>query len=407
MAGIQYHYKTTKYKANFLTVVCFILFVLYSLMLYLKHQYGIVALTYFIESELTTSTILSSTTRISALLGTLLCVIPAIVLLHTLHFPLRFKALAFLPSYILLGFLTGISPETVASHENEVHILSPVLLLLLCVVLIFLSQVYREDRGEHAPVTNYLGLNILISVVGMLLCMALTNTNRQLHVQLALAEAIHRNDYSVVDNLSKGETTTNNTITSIQVLNLSKKGVLGEKLFSLPHLTGSQNMLPDTNPASLLYHTPTLVYGHLKAVPVGKKWKTTDFLEKALKRRMLLAAEHSAIKDTLTVRILADYYLCALLLDRDLNRFSRDLPKYYNAGSTLPRHYREALAICKSQECGEIPERTLYSDMDSIYLRYKLLHDSLLNAPAIQRKECSKAYAGSYWNYYFFVNEKQ
>jgi hypothetical protein len=306
-----------------------------------------------------------------------------------------------------LGFLTGISPETVASHENEVHILSPVLLLLLCVVFIFLSQVYREDRGEHAPVTNYLGLNILISVVGMLLCMALTNTNSQLHVQLALAEAIHRNDYSVVDNLSKGETTTNNTITSIQVLNLSKKGVLGDKLFSIPHLTGSQNMLPDTNPASLLYHTPTLVYGHLKAVPVGKKWKTTDFLEKALKRRMLLAAEHSAIKDTLTVRILADYYLCALLLDRDLNRFNTELPKYYNTKNTLPRHYREALVLHKDQNANESSNPIMDELMDSTYSCYKSLKSSFFNNDALQRKECTMTYPGSYWNYFFYGIDKQ
>ena len=108
MARMKYHYKATQHKANFISVVCFLLFVTYSILLYIKHQYGIVAMTYFVESELLTSDFSPSATWISALLGTLLCVIPAIVLTCTLHFPLRMKALAFLPSYIILGFLTGI-----------------------------------------------------------------------------------------------------------------------------------------------------------------------------------------------------------------------------------------------------------------------------------------------------------
>ena len=89
---MKYHYKTTQYKASFLTVICFILFVSYSFLLYIKHQYGVVALSYIVESELLMSDITDSATWISAMLGTVLCSIPAIVLLSTLHFPLPMKA---------------------------------------------------------------------------------------------------------------------------------------------------------------------------------------------------------------------------------------------------------------------------------------------------------------------------
>ena len=128
---MKYHYKSTQYIANFLSLVCLVVFVCYSILLYLNHQSGILELTYYIESNLTSSSSSSTATWIAAILGTSLSVIPALILLLTLHFPLRLKALAFIPSYILLGFLTGISPKSVCSTENEVPFLAA--LVCLCI----------------------------------------------------------------------------------------------------------------------------------------------------------------------------------------------------------------------------------------------------------------------------------
>ena len=399
---MKYHYKATHYKANFLSMVCFILFIVYSFLIYQNHQYGIVALTYFIESDFAVSSLDHSTTRISAFLGTLLSVIPALALLRSLHFPLRFKGLAFLPSYIILGLITGISPTSVYSSEIEINIIPPILLLLFSSVLIFLTQVYHEDRGEHAPVPNYLGTNIFISCIGMLFCIMLTNADRQLHLQLAMADGIHRNDISLLKKMPSGETTSNNTITSIQVLNLSRHGHLADRLFSLPHLNGSASLLPDTMPSSLVYHTPTLVYGHLQAVPVGKFKSVTDFLRKALSRRLaILESDATTNADSLRARPLIDYYLCALLLDRNLEEFSNELPRHYDVNSTLPLHYQEALTICNSKNniANPLPSDTA---MDSLFASYCALRQRHPDNISIQRKECAWNYPNTYWNYYFF-----
>ena len=401
---MKYHYKSTQHKASFLTVVCLLLFVAYSFLLYLKYQYGIVALTHFVQSEQVTSSVSDSTTFISAMLGTLMSLIPAIILLRTFHFPLRLKGLAFLPSYVVLGFLTGISPESVGATEIEFPLLAFILLLIGSAVLVLLSQVYHENRGEHAPFANYLGTNLLISALGITLCIVLTNTDRQLHVQLAMARAIHKNDYSQVANLHNGETTTNNTITSMQVLHLSKKGTLADELFTLPYLRGSQNLLPDSSYATALYHTPTLVYGHLRAVPVGKCKDVKCFLQNALSRRISQAHDY---KDSLTVNILTDYYLCALLLDRDLQTFQEELPKYYSAEQSLPRHYREALSIQRALDTSSVAT-TFYQDaeMDSLYVAFSSIQSCNANNTTVQRKQCYWTYPGSYWNYYFFADNK-
>lgn len=400
---MKYHYKSTQHKANFLTMVCLLLFVAYSFLLYLKHQFGIVALTYFVQSEQATSSVSDSMTWISAMLGTFMSLIPAMILLRTFHFPLRMKALAFLPSYVVLGFLTGISPESVRANQNEFPLLTFILLLIGSAILIFLSQVYHEDRGEHAPFTNYLWANLLFTTLGIVLCVAQTNTDRQLHVQLALARGIHNNDYSIVAKLPKGETTTNNTITSMQVLHLSKKGTLADELFTLPYLQGSQSLLPDSSSSTALYHTPTLVYGHMRAVPSGKYKDVKCFLQNALARRMAQAQNY---KDSITVRVLADYYLCALLLDRDLQTFLAELPKHYNAEQPLPWHYREALAIQRSLNKTQPATFIQDTEMDSIYAAFSSMQGSNDNTTAVKRKHCYWTYSGSYWNYYSFVDNK-
>lgn len=401
MVRMKYHYKTTQHKATFISLVCFLLFVVYSILLYIKHQYGIVALTYFVESEPLTSDISPSSTWISALLGTLLCVMPAIILLCTLHFPLRMKALAFMPSYILLGFLTGISPSGVMSAINEVHLVAPLLMLLGSAILIIFSQAYHEDRGEHAPIFNYLSVNVFISCVCMISCMALTNTDRQLHVQLAMADALYRNDTLQLNRLTEGETTTNCNITSIQIMDLSRRELLPERLFSIRWLSGSQNMLPDTMPAALVFHTSSLVYDHLRADSVICTTSVTQFLEKLLKSKVSCHEDSVSITDTLGIKVLTDYYLCALLLDKELEQFSSALSVYYDGANELPHHYREAMAVVRSGSDAFTGVHVSDSTMDSRHADYMMIRQSYQDAPTLLRKECSKSYPHSYWNYYY------
>ena len=399
---MKYHYKSTQQKAIFLYIVCFVLYVLYSVHLYVKHQMGIVALSYFVASGVSASPSVSSSIWISALLGTLLCIIPALILSRLLFFPLRLKALAFLPSYIILGLITGISPEDITSTENSIPLVGSLLLLLLSALFIFLSQVYHEDRGEHAPIFNYLGPNLVISCIGMLFCMSLTNTDRQLHVQLDFANAIHKNDYSVVDKLPPGEKTTSQTITAIQVLSLSKRGQLADKLFSLPYLDGSNSLLPDTMPASVLYHTPTLVYGHLQAIPVGRNLKASVFLKKALARRMAVLSDTSAtLADSLRSQPLIDYYLCALLLDRELPRFSEEVFRFYDKDELLPKHYSEALSMYYTQN-PQVRRIVESLPTDSVFSKYTELQEQFKGNFPLQHKACVRSYPHTYWNYYFY-----
>lgn len=391
--------------ASMITVSCFMLFVAYSISLFIRHQSHIVALANFVANECTTDVVYDTVSAVwmAALLGTLLCAIPALFLLHSLHFPICMKGMAFLPSYVLLGLITGISPSSVDDVENHIPVLLAVLLLFVSIAAIFYSQVYHEDRGEHAPLFNYLGVNVLQACIGIIFCMSLTNTDRQLHLQQSLAQTVHRQDYKLANTISAGETTTNNTITSLRVLSLSRQGCMAEKLFSIRGLNGSRSLLPDSTPSALIYHTPRLVYNQLQAVPVHFNGNVTVFLQRAVEKRMCALQDSAATHaDSLRARPLIDYYLCALLLDRDLSSFVKALQSFYSQGETLPIHYKEALSVYHAEDS---LSTCFMSDivMDSIYRDYSQLRYSAYDNPMLQRKICVESYPSTYWNYYFFA----
>lgn len=395
--------------ASTITVICFLLFVAYSMSLFVRHQPHMVALAHFVANGCIADVAQEAASNVwkAALLGTLLGIIPALFLLHALHFPIRMKGMAFLPSYVVLGLMTGICPSTVDATENDIPVLGAAILLLVSVAAVLYSHVYHEDRGEHAPFTDYLGTNVLQACVGMMFCMALTNTDRQLHLQQPLAQAVLHRDNALAHSIPWGETTTNNTITALRALSLSRQGQMADKLFSIRGLQGSHSLLPDSTPSALIYHTPQLVYDRLHAVPIGFHGDVATFLQKAVERRETVLRDSTATRaDSIGARPLMDYYLCALLLDRDLPSFAKALPRFYDPKGTLPRHYREALALYYAEDASATRLAT-DTVMDSIYHDYTQLMLSAPDHPLLQQKACTRAYPSSYWNYYHFAKARR
>lgn len=404
MAKVNYHFKSTQRNASIISFLSVLLFVIYSFVLFICYQSDIVALSHFIESDFVSPSpeAISEKAWAGALLTTLLCLIPALLLLRCIHFPLRLKALALFPSYIILGLITGIAPHSVDSFESEIPIISTTLFSIVTFVAIVLSQLYHEDRGEHFPIANYLAPNIFISCLGILFAMSVTNGDRKLHLQLELSKQMLFGNYEAGIKLLSGETTSSNNIIALQVFALSKQGEMPERMFQIEHLAGSTSLIPDSTPSSLIYQSPELVYAHLGVVPINYKGDATLFLKKALEiKRGRMKLEDGVYKYCHHVKPLIDYYLCALLLERNLSQFIQDLPQYYYLDQSLPRHYREAMVLhdylhheTKRQYCDDVAD-SLFCDFQTLYYKHA-------DNASVQRKECVNSFRGSYWNYYYF-----
>ena len=138
--------------------------------------------------------------------------------------------------------------------------------------------------------------------------------------------------------------------------------------------------------------------------------KTTAQTEKAdsswLLKKYLAAIDTLVLeRDSLAKAAVADYALCGRLVDRDLEGFVRLLPKYYEAGAALPRHYREALVLYAHERRGSVP--SLIGDLQSpayeaLNQEYEQLQQLLAQYAEDSERQLRllENYRNTYWYYY-------
>ena len=99
--------------------------------------------------------------------------------------------------------------------------------------------------------------------------------------------------------------------------------------------------------------------------------------------------------DSVAVR---DYVLCGYLIDRNLDGFTKELPKYYDINDSLPLHYREALTLYPHLRAK--PVIVYHNDvMDTDYEDLQELEKKF--ATREERKNAVRPqYSGTYWWYY-------
>lgn len=107
--------------------------------------------------------------------------------------------------------------------------------------------------------------------------------------------------------------------------------------------------------------------------------------------------------DTLYRQPLGDYYLCYLLLKKDLVTFERVLGNYYILDDSLPKAYKEALLINYDTSSDSIPHYA-----DSVFLsglrEYRLMKDELSDKrERINRTR--RQFGKTYWWYYDYSDE--
>jgi len=397
--GLKYYYHSTQRTASFLTVACVLCFVVYSLYIYMGEQRDIVALAHYITSGGDTL----DSIFISALLGTLLAALPSVLLLRFFPFPIRLKAVATLPSFVILGILTGARMQSIQDSDIHLPVFSGCMMMTVAIALCVASLSLREDHAEHNTVPHYMCSNVVILSLGVLMSIIVSNHNRELHDQLLVERLMHQGDTRQALDVGTDYTVQNRNITAMHALALSREGRLADELFSQPGLKGSESLIPDTAPACRIYLAPCMVARHIQAaIMPGARMSTARFLEKAMEMRQQAMADTLRMQqDSLSIQPLADYYLCSLLLDRKLSEFVRRLPQFYAISDSMPRHYREAYILAQRRH---INDGTVLEDeeittaiTDFIQIMAKNAKDSRQ-----QRKVCLDMYGGTYWSYYFF-----
>ena len=317
------------------------------------------------------------------------------------RFPVRFRALAWLPSFVLLGWITGFNLSPL-DDTPQTGLTTYLVLLLVFFLATFLLKQFIEPRHEKSALHELLWPNMLLMVLGVVFTCLIGNTNLFFHYELRTCRLAAEGDYERVLASELKDEHPSRRMMSLRMYVLSRQGKLGDELFRFPGNLGGEAVLPSLRDTLLYQNLPALVKQHLGRFPMHDMDGT---------RFLLYAAG-----DTLVSASLREYLLSSLLLDGHLAQFVDSLVAYYGPKeeaeadvrpghknrqqskepvrlTALPRHYAEALVLYAHRE--PHPKAVLE---DSLMQRE---YEDFL--PSLQAKEATDSVARfkeTYWYYY-------
>jgi hypothetical protein len=297
--------------------------------------------------------------------------------------PLR--ALAYFPSCLLLGVLTDV-------HRNAFHganfggywqWLLPLVLAVFVAVGFTLRRVLRRWLdSEMAPSLIWnSNLFILICCFSVTICIGTTGVD--FHRELLVENYLRQHDYEKALRVGKRSIETTHTLTALRAYALSLNGTMGEALFDYPQPYGASGlMFPKDTCKTLRINNDSLT--RYLCGPRHRSETTVAYLE-------------HGFNDGNGRYTVFDYYLCALLLDKQLDRFMKVAEQNLESDS-LPRHYREAIALYKHQHPsyhGMEADAQTVAQLDTFLLR-----STQFASPVEEKMRMRREFGHTYWWYF-------
>lgn len=401
--------RLNKQAKQAILIACCLVFVFFSY----------VYLTYFQSDVLTmTQHVMSggrTTYRVilfSSIITLLLAILP-FALTKYLKFPIRFLAVAWFPSFLILGWLTDVGLSEVNPESHGIGILPFVIAIILFGLASYMLPKFAENTIHKSSLVSSLWPNLLVFVVCMAFTTYVGNTNRTIHFELRLERLISQEKYDEVIELTSKEDYPSRCVMSIRAYALSKQNRLADNLFFYPNRVGGETLLPPPTDSLRPANIPAVLKDYLGGYPIHDMSATHFF--------QYLAA------DTVYNECVKDYLLCAFLLDKNLDNFVDSLIVYYGPKdepqsetdkskknvkkktkevdpvkfSNLPRHYAEALLLYSRLH--ENPKALLEDDetlenFEGFQSTYKKESD-----PKLREQLCRTYYNETYWVFYHFT----
>lgn len=298
-----------------------------------------------------------------------------------------FSAWTFLPSAILLTFITG--GRQTEDLNLSFGFIACMSLIAVCLYVIFSKCIRNFIRTNSEKINNNsfiknLWINLLIITVQFMYVCAFSNSDRLFHARLHVLQCLCEKDYdealSTIDKLE----TSDRQLTTLIVYTLSKKNVLAERLFEYPLRGGSVSLLPDSTLTSKFGFDE--IYHHLNLkIPGNQIHNSIEFIRHGRGRN----------------KQAADYILCGYLMDKNLDAFVENITKYYDINDLLPKHYREALTLyVHSHTTPKVIFKN--SIMDADFQDYQNMEHDITDTEE-RKNKLRDTYGNTYWYYYQYA----
>lgn len=374
---------TTKNGSVAVRAACAIFFILFCFLYLYNYQDDVMAVTQHVLSR--------GATHYNRLVGAVLITLVLWLLQLTIYGVARLErmahALTYLPSMLLLGILTDVTPHVDTDPYLGNWLWGFPLIMVAYAFVVWVCRQFETLEGGPAAglAGNVWWVNLLAMGAMALMTCGIGCSDEVFHYRMRVESNIEAGRYDDALTVGDNEEKTDSSLTMLRIWALSEKHLLGERLFEYPLVGQSDAMMPNGSSVKVLMAPQMRLY-KLLGVYYRQKLRPREYLEK-IHDKWWATVESN------------DWLLCAYLLDCDLDAFAYNITRYYKLDNHLPKHYREALI--------------LYTHLrEHPYLVY---HDSVMDADFEDFQDLGRKYANrvernamlrdsygkTYWMYYY------
>lgn len=304
----------------------------------------------------------------------------------------KWLAVSYFPAYLSVALISSLHPAVTNGADFHLALSDNWwLALVLFVAYVALAVVYQKQglTVVKEPIPRTLIPNLLVLLVFTYVTGAVGNSDELLHRELVVAQRISEGDFE--EALQEGKKSLHNsrTLMTLRSLALSHVDSLGQALFSYPRTEASEGLFFDESRGEVSSLTNQDIYNHLGGESRLYNETPVHYLRRLCE------------KDSCNQKA-QDYYLCALLLERQLESFVKALERHYKGVADLPRHYQEALLLYEEKEGTPISFIGGYApSLVKNYQAFKELERE--HAQEIHRRNYTRRKFGdTYWWYYWY-----
>ena len=307
----------------------------------------------------------------------------------------EWTALAYLPSALLLAFITdidrGLYTGEGAISTLWIYIFATCFLVYAFVAFVLRRILFEKIKDARMATNKVLWYNMVIVVLSICLIGALSNSEENFKRETLMMSHYNKGDTLKALRVGKTSLNASRELTVMRAYMLAVSDKLGESLFEYPQYYATEGLLPEKERTSPL--VPDSVYSLLGATPLDDE-AATDFLSR-------IAHADSASN------VVKDYYLSSLLLEKKLLEFKDQVIGLYGAENVdaLPKHYREALMLYADITGNDEPLPFALRDA-AMHEQLQQLRtvESLYDDPFVRGNYVRRHFGHTYWWYYLYSN---
>lgn len=301
-------------------------------------------------------------------------------------------AISFIPSILFLIFITHLFLPDVGYMTS----LEWVIIFILISIFGLLKCWFGLRAFLMNGVSNMYSLlapNLFIFII-LYTFMGLSGNTSDVHYyELQIQQFLLQDKYEKALEVGESSLKSTRKISCLRAYALAKKGEMGELLFEYPQYDGANGLLLTRSDSAVMLFSPDSIYRFIGLYP-NKKQNIYQYLKSMVSKPYIL-------QRCPQVR---DYWLCALLLEKQLDEFVVELKRFYgndkDSLDIMPKHYKEALFLYRHLRIHPI---WVYKDevMNANFNDFLDLQKQYKNRQEASNYE-RRSFGETYWWYYFY-----